>query len=135
MPGGDRTGPMGLGPMTGRAAGYCAGFGVPGTANQVPGRGYGRGYGGWGRGRGGGRGGRGWSYARGFAGWPPVAGPGAAIPFASWTAGPYAQPFVQPFAPNMTREQEAEALKGQAEYFEDILDGLRRRIAELESKP
>ena len=25
MPGGDRTGPMGLGPFTGRGAGYCAG--------------------------------------------------------------------------------------------------------------
>jgi len=27
MPGGDRTGPMGMGPMTGRAAGYCGGYG------------------------------------------------------------------------------------------------------------
>ncbi|MCK4238634.1 MAG: DUF5320 domain-containing protein, partial [Candidatus Lokiarchaeota archaeon] len=26
MPGGDRTGPGGLGPMTGRALGYCAGY-------------------------------------------------------------------------------------------------------------
>lgn len=24
MPGGDRTGPMGMGPMTGRRAGFCA---------------------------------------------------------------------------------------------------------------
>ncbi|MCF7709262.1 MAG: DUF5320 domain-containing protein, partial [Verrucomicrobia bacterium] len=30
MPGGDRTGPMGAGPRSGRAAGYCAGFGAPG---------------------------------------------------------------------------------------------------------
>jgi hypothetical protein len=36
MPGGDRTGPAGLGPMTGRGAGYCAGFDVPGYANPVP---------------------------------------------------------------------------------------------------
>jgi hypothetical protein len=27
MPGGDRTGPMGMGPMTGRATGYCGGYG------------------------------------------------------------------------------------------------------------
>ena len=27
MPGGDRTGPLGQGPMTGRGAGYCGGFG------------------------------------------------------------------------------------------------------------
>jgi hypothetical protein len=69
MPWGDRTGPMGIGPMTGRAAGYCAGFANP----RVPGRG-GRGRGrGWGRGMGQGWGsgfrGRGWglrSRGRGF---------------------------------------------------------------------
>jgi len=140
MPGGDRTGPMGLGPMTGRAAGYCAGFGVPGTANSLPGRGYGGGFWGggrglgWGRGRGGGRGRRGWLYGAGFTGWPVAAVRGTAIPAAPWTTGPYAQPYVQPYVPAATREQEIEALKGQAEYFEDILDGLRRRIEELESK-
>ena len=44
MPFGDGTGPMGLGPMTGRAAGYCAGYGMPGFMNPIPGRGF------WGRG-------------------------------------------------------------------------------------
>ncbi len=34
----------------------------------------------------------------------------------------------------MTREQETETLKGQAEYFEDALDGIRKRIEELEAK-
>lgn len=29
MPGGDRTGPLGRGPMTGRGAGYCSGFDMP----------------------------------------------------------------------------------------------------------
>jgi len=38
MPAGDGTGPLGLGPMTGRAAGYCAGFPVPGYMNPVAGR-------------------------------------------------------------------------------------------------
>lgn len=38
MPGGDGTGPMGMGPMTGRGAGYCAGNDVPGYANPLPGR-------------------------------------------------------------------------------------------------
>jgi len=43
MPLGDGTGPAGMGPMTGRAAGYCAGYGVPGYMNPIPGRlGYGR---------------------------------------------------------------------------------------------
>jgi hypothetical protein len=38
MPRGDGTGPAGMGPMTGRAAGYCAGYGVPGYTNPVGGR-------------------------------------------------------------------------------------------------
>jgi len=47
MPFGDGTGPRGMGPMTGRGAGYCAGFGQPGFANSIPGRGW---FGfGWGR--------------------------------------------------------------------------------------
>jgi len=37
MPGGDRTGPMGMGPMTGRAAGYCAGYPLPGFMNYPAG--------------------------------------------------------------------------------------------------
>ena len=35
MPFGDGTGPMGMGPMTGRSAGYCAGYGMPGYNNPV----------------------------------------------------------------------------------------------------
>ena len=38
MPFGNGTGPAGLGPMTGRAAGLCAGFPVPGYMNAVMGR-------------------------------------------------------------------------------------------------
>lgn len=52
MPGGDGTGPMGYGPMTGRGAGYCTG----GYTNI-----------GFGRGRGRGRGfGRGFFFGRGY---------------------------------------------------------------------
>jgi len=42
MPRGDGTGPMGMGPMTGRAAGCCAGYPVPGFMNP-----YGGAYRGW----------------------------------------------------------------------------------------
>lgn len=46
MPGRNGTGPMGMGPMTGRGSGCCAGFTVPEYANSV-------GFGGsFGRGRG-----------------------------------------------------------------------------------
>jgi hypothetical protein len=37
MPFGDGTGPAGMGPMTGRAAGFCAGFPVPGYMNPMVG--------------------------------------------------------------------------------------------------
>ena len=66
MPRGNRTGPLGDGPMSGRGAGYCAGNDRPGFANS--GRGFGRGMGqgqgmAYGRGRGQGRGqGRGMGY-------------------------------------------------------------------------
>ncbi|MGB9609626.1 MAG: DUF5320 domain-containing protein [Bryobacteraceae bacterium] len=59
MPFGDGTGPLGQGPRTGRGAGFCSGFGVPGSLN--------RGGGFFGRGRGGGRGWRNW---QGAFGWP-----------------------------------------------------------------
>jgi hypothetical protein len=45
MPQGDRTGPNGAGPMTGRAMGFCAGFNSPGFMNSGFGRGLGRGRG------------------------------------------------------------------------------------------
>jgi len=47
MPFGDGTGPRGMGPMTGRGVGYCAGFVQPGFVNPIPGRrwfGFGRGW-------------------------------------------------------------------------------------------
>ena len=55
MPRGDQTGPNGMGPMTGRAAGYCTGNGMPGFANSMFGN-----RGGFGRGMGMGNRGGGW---------------------------------------------------------------------------
>ncbi|MCK4558169.1 MAG: DUF5320 domain-containing protein [Calditrichia bacterium] len=49
MPGGDRTGPLGDGPMTGRQLGYGAGYDSPGYT-KGPGGGFGRGFRGRGRG-------------------------------------------------------------------------------------
>jgi hypothetical protein len=131
MPGGDRTGPMGMGPMTGRAAGYCAGYPVPGYMNPAGGRGFGgggwgRGFGGgWGRGFGGG--GRGWRhryYATGVPGWAAT----------GWGAAPAwgAAPGMVPTAP--TRDVELEALKAQAEYLENSLGEIRKRVQELEAE-
>lgn len=63
MPRGDRTGPMGMGRMTGRGAGYCAGFAAPGYANPVGLAG------GFGCGHGRGRGFRRMFHATGLPGW------------------------------------------------------------------
>lgn len=57
MPGGDRRGPEGRGPMTGRGLGYCAGNDQPGFAADAAPQGAGRGFrNGAGRGPGFGRG-------------------------------------------------------------------------------
>jgi len=129
--------------MTGRAAGYCAGYPVAGYMNPVGGRGFG----GWG---GGGRGRRNMYYATGLTGWQrgmygypgygAPAGYGApyAAPYAPAYGGaapaPYAAPYGAPYAPGVTRQQELDGLKGQSEYLEDALDGVKKRIEELEAK-
>lgn len=108
MPLGNRTGPEGMGPMTGRAAGFCAGYNSPGYANAAfgGGRGFGRGRG---YGRGGGRG-----YGRGVA-------------FAPGT--PYPQAYAAP-----SNEQELSALKDQQTYLDEASKDLKKRIDELESR-
>ena len=111
MPRGDRTGPAGMGPMTGRAAGFCAGYGVPGFAN--PGFGMGRGFGG-GYGRGFGRGfgrGRGWGMGYGY---------GAVSPY---PMGPVANP--------VSPADEVEMLKREAQEMRDALTAIDKRVAEL----
>ena len=53
MPAGDRTGPRGMGPMSGKAAGYCVERQAPGYASPGCDSGMGRGQGrGFGRGHG-----------------------------------------------------------------------------------
>ena len=97
-----------MGPMTGRAAGYCAGYPVPGFMNPIPRGGYGawgRGFGAWpvwGAGFLGGRGRRGgwrnWYWATGLPGWAragmglPAWGGRVWAPYAGGY-GPYARPY------------------------------------------
>jgi hypothetical protein len=66
MPGGDRTGPLGAGPRTGRGMGYCGSDNQPGLVNQATVF-----RGGLGFRRGGGRGWRHRFYATGIPGWVP----------------------------------------------------------------
>jgi hypothetical protein len=124
MPGGDRTGPMGMGVMTGRGAGYCAGFGGRGSEYPAQRRGFkagflrslgefGRGYGGGGRGR------RNMFYATGLPGWMRLGG----------YSGPY------PFQTRYTKpdpEMEKQVLRSQAQILRSELDLIEKRLSEIE---
>ena len=115
MPGGDGTGPLGLGPMTGCAAGDCAGYAAPGYANPVFGRG--RGFGrGWGRGRGG------WRRSR-FGYGPAWGYPYGTVPYCG-----------DPYTQELTPQQEADVLKKEVKAFEDEINSINQRISELESE-
>lgn len=115
MPRGDRNGPVGNGPMTGRAAGFCAGQTAPGYMNANPGSG----------GRGGGHGRRNRFYATGMTRWQPSAW-AAPQPF------PFQPVAMQPIGPQP--EQEAEVLRNQIKFFEDNIRTAEERISELSEK-
>jgi hypothetical protein len=106
MPGGDRTGPQGYGPRTGRGLGYCAGYPSPGFSRGVPA--------GWfGRGRGRGRGmGRGW--------------------WRGWYHPPYYQ---EDYPPQPASEPQPEIervyLEETVQRLEDELASIRKRLDEL----
>jgi hypothetical protein len=122
MPGGDKTGPVGAGPMTGRGAGYCAGFGRPGYINP----GFARG-GGFGQGRRGGFGnrggaGRGWRrmfWGADYSAWPSATGP---FPYETNVSA----------GRRYSRNEELRDLKSQADYLNDALAEINRRIEDLE---
>ena len=104
MPGGDRTGPQGRGPMTGRSAGFCAGFSGPGYANPEPVRGFGRGMG---------RGfGRGYWGRRMF-----------------WHGFPYL--YYQRSFPTEKKEEEKTYLENMVKNLEEEIKSIRDRIQEI----
>ncbi|MBN2406316.1 MAG: DUF5320 domain-containing protein [Elusimicrobia bacterium] len=117
MPGGDRTGPEGMGPMTGRGAGYCAGYDVPGYMNPAGWGGYpryGRGFGGRGRGF------RHRFFAAGMPGWARGRG------WYGWGTVPYDAP------QSLDPASEKEGLKRESEYLKKELQEIQSRIKELE---
>ena len=89
MPGGDGTGPRGMGPMTGRAAGFCAGYPSAGFANAGPRMGLGLG-----RGR--------YPYGNMQQGQNPYAGQfpyGGQNPYGGYYSAPYPYPNTMPVRP------------------------------------
>lgn len=123
MPGGDRTGPQSMGARTGRAAGYCAGSGMPGYANPTPGQGLGRGFRGTGLFRGGAKGGgrrgrRNRFYATGQPGWMTFNRPPAG--------------FGDTMAPaQYDPQQEQQTLQNQASALRAELNTIEKRLSEI----
>lgn len=156
MPRGDGTGPAGRGPMTGRAAGYCAGYDAPGFADALGARGRAGGAGagrgvragaaaraagavGVHSGAGPGRGYRRMYYATGLPGWMRCKCPG----WAAWKAAPgtvrlgmglggarYEDPRAGDDAA-MPEERERAILADQAQFLRGELEIVERRIEEL----
>ena len=107
-----------MGPMSGRAAGYCAGYGVPGYMNPAPGMG---------RGAGMDRGGRGYRHMYWATGLP------------GWQRGAMGAPRAYPYAPppafgEPSAEQELDALREQVKFMEEGLRQTQGRIQELEQE-
>ena len=110
MPGGDRTGPMGMGAMTGGMRGLCnPNYQSSGAAGFRPGLG---------RGGGRGRGYRNMYWATGVTGWRRPN-----------PAGFQGAPFI---APN-PGDQGIDFLKNQAEALKAELDAVNARLQEIES--
>lgn len=114
MPGGDGTGPRGMGAMTGRAAGFCAGANMPGYANAVFRRGGGFGGGGF----------RNRFYATGLTGRQR----------ADMGYPQFGNAYGMQNAGGPDQQQELEALKEQVRSYESSLDHAKKRIEELEAK-
>jgi len=111
MPRGDRTGPLGLGPGTGRALGYCYGYDTPGFT-KGPGLGRGAGF----------RFGRGMGWGRGF---------GRAWGFAAPYPGYYTPGY--PWMSSMSKEDEVKLLKSQADELSRAQKEIEKRLGELEN--
>jgi hypothetical protein len=112
MPGGDGTGPIGMGPRAGRGAGFCGGAGAVRAGGRFRNR---RG----GAGGGNGRGGRGWRHmfhATGVPGWMRASGVGAG------------QPMEAP-----SREAEEQSLREEVEALQSQLDAVKKRLAESQA--
>ncbi|MDP8212494.1 MAG: DUF5320 domain-containing protein [Candidatus Zapsychrus exili] len=102
MPGGDRTGPIGMGSITGRRAGYCSGFSAAGYSNILSGRSVARGSG-----------------SRGFR-----RGIGCGMGFRWINSNIY--------SPTLSSQEETKLLKTQSSSMQNEIKIINARIKELE---
>jgi len=106
---GDRTGPFGLGPKTGRGLGFCSGHDVHGYMNPDPGLGLG-----WGRER----------VWKGWCKW-----------FGGFGRGWRWKWFRRiPFFGGVSFVDEAELLRQEAEILKKNLEAIEKRLSEIEKE-
>lgn len=139
MPWGDGTGPRGFGPMTGRAAGYCAGYPAPGYMHPGgAGYGWGRGFG-WSSGRGYGRGfgrGRGWRWGYPYPDpyYPPASyyryPPGYRYDYLYTPPSSYPR-YTEPISRGAIQESEKAYLEERVHSIEEELRAIKQRLEEL----
>jgi len=123
MPRGDGTGPLGLGPMTGRGLGYCAGNVVPGF--MVPGPGLGLALG---RGRFFGRGfARFYGFGRGFAWRANLFVPNLYVPISPISQVPIQSPY-------LSIEQEKIMLEQNLNFLVKQIELIKKRLSEIEKE-
>ncbi len=105
MPWGDRTGPVGAGPRTGRGLGFCNGYATAGYLN-----------GGFGRGAG-------WSRGFGF---------GRRAGFGRGAGFGYGYGYGYGYAPApLSKEDEKSFLENEIDRLTNTVEGLRKRLNEL----
>jgi hypothetical protein len=111
MPGGDRTGPLGHGPMTGRSLGYCTGKNMYGYMSPSYGRGFGRG-----QGRG---------FARGFRG----RGRGFGRGYDDYDYRPQQSYTNEPYQP--TKDEEKKYLENMVKSLEEEIKLIQEKLQQL----
>ena len=117
MPRGDGTGPGGFGPMTGRGAGYCAGFDAPGFANNVPA-------------------GRGMAKGRGFAFYRKGTGLGRARGFGfGYRSNPSSSPGINKNNADFEKDVKISirSLEQEQRMLKEELEGINKKLDELKS--
>jgi len=109
MPGGDGTGPYGLGPGTGRGRGFCLGYPGPGFLSSGFGRGFGRG--GW----------RNWQMMSGNS-------------FMPGYPGNFGFKVISPVDELEYLKAEKEALERQHSNLKNVIDDISKKIDALEHR-
>ena len=116
MPGFDGTGPRGMGPMTGGRRGFCSPWGIGAAirGRMVP------------------------PYPQApyplYGGYAPYGSPRGTPYYGGYAPGTSPDYWATPYAPQMTREQELDFLRNEAQAVKEQLEGIEARMRNLETE-